>query len=492
MSKRKRTPEEVAKIEEQADEILAATPPPSDGREVVEVEFVKRDVIAWADLTAGGAPKQTMTNGMLCLQGLGLVCQQNVFTGRYTVNGNSVGAAFNGDLSDIITRKIRDVSRMRFGLDPGTEAMSDAMKRMCEENRFHPIQDYLKGLRWDGVPRLDQWLTTYCGVADTPLVRAQGRIVITAAVRRIFEPGCKFDSVLVLEGPEGAFKSSVVKALANGSRIGNEYFSDSPILNTEERKQQELTAGVWFYELAELAGMRKADQFAIKNFISKQEERARPAYGHFQEIRPRVCVFIGTFNTTPGGELIEYLNVGDQRRWWPVLVGVIDIPGLERDRDQLFAEAMFEYELGGNSDLYLPDDLEAAAKAVAKTREKVDPLADTLSTIYSDVVRMAQPVAKGRVTVTTDGTPITRLEDGGLLGRGVKLTKGEEAEPFAMYDPDGEVWVWSKYVGELVPPSRKSDGPGIGNAMRSLCWSSVEDRRIGSKASRVGSRAGAG
>jgi hypothetical protein len=456
-----------------ADEALAK--PPTEGREVVAVEFVQRERIKWADLTAGGQPKQTMHNAMRCLDALGLDCRQNVFTGRYTVNGLSVGA-FNGDLSDIITRKIRDVSRMRFGLDPGKEAMSDALKRVCEENRFHPLQDYLNGLKWDGVKRLDTWLTTYCGVKDDKLVRTQGRIVIMAAVRRIFEPGCKYDSVLVLEGPEGAFKSSIVKVLANGSRIGNEYFSDSSILNTEERKQMELTAGVWFYELAELAGMRKGDQHSIKNFISKQEERARPAYAEFQEIKPRACVFIGTFNTdAKTGEPIEYLNVGDQRRWWPALVGVIDIPGLERDRDQLFAEAMDDYFFGGGScDLYLPPALEAMAKKVAATREKVDPLADTLSTIFAEVSRMAQPGRDHHSCVTTDGKQVRRLGD----AAGVKLIKGDEAEPFAMVGPDGEVWVSAKYVVELIPQNRKHDGGGIGAAMRSQGWSPVKDRRL--------------
>jgi predicted P-loop ATPase len=473
------SPETAAALDAEADDILAATPPakPDDSKAVTDLVVIERTKIKWADTTAGGQPKQTMTNAMQCIDGLGLICEQNVFSGKYTVNGSSL-QTFNGDLSDVITRKIRDLSRAYFGLDPGTEATLDAMKRICEENRFHPLVNYLTSLKWDGVQRLDQWLTTYLSVADTPLVRAQGRIAIMAAVRRIFEPGCKFDSVLVLEGPEGVFKSSVVKVLANGSRIGNEYFSDSPILNTEERKQQELTAGVWFYELAELAGMKKAEQFAVKNFITKQEERARPAYGHFQEIKPRVCVFIGTFNTAPGGELIQYLNAGDQRRWWPVLVGNIDIPGLERDRDQLFAEAMFEYELGGERDLYLPPALEAEAKRMAATREKIDPLADTLSTIYRDVLRMRQPIADESVMLTADSKPVTRLE----TDAGIMLTKGEEAEPFAMYDPtSGGVWVSSKYVGELVPPARKSDGPGIGSAMRSLGWASVEDRRTGNK-----------
>ena len=176
-----------ARNEANAAAILAATPPP-DSREVVAVEFIKREKLAFADITAGGSPKQSMTNGVIALEALGLVCRQNVFTGRYSVNGASVGA-FNGDLSDILTRKIRAEARIRYGLDPGKEAMSDALKRTCEENRFHPIQDYLNPLQWDGERRLNTWPITYLGVADTPLVRAQGRIVIMAAVRRIFDAG---------------------------------------------------------------------------------------------------------------------------------------------------------------------------------------------------------------------------------------------------------------------------------------------------------------
>ena len=264
-----------------------------------------------------------MMNGLMAIQELGLDCKLDVFHNRYTINGTSLGG-FHGDASDMVTRKICQLSFMHFGLDPGLEATHQAVLRACEEHRFDPISDYLTGLKWDRVPRLDRWLTTYLGVKDTPLVRAQGKIVLTAAVSRVLDHGCKFDHVLVLEGPEGKRKSSVVQVLANGRHGNNENFSDSPILHVDERKQQELTKGVWFYELAELAGMRKADQFAIKNFITRQEERARPAYARFEEIQPRVCLFIGTFNTTPGGDLVEYLNPGDQRRWWPVLVGDID------------------------------------------------------------------------------------------------------------------------------------------------------------------------
>ena len=167
--------------------------------------------------------------------------------------------------------------------------------------------------------------------------------------------------------------------------------------------------------------MKKADQFAVKNFVSKQEERARPAYGRFEEIQPRVCVFIGTFNTAPSGELIEYLNAGDQRRWWPVLVGDIDIEGLERDRDQLFAEAMYEYQVLGTP-LYLPPSLETEARAIAATREQPDMLAEKLSGIASTV--LAAHRRKG-----SDAFDSLRVQP---TARGDKLFKCGEAEPFAM------------------------------------------------------------
>ena len=421
-----------------------------------------------------------MMNALAAISALSIDCKLDVFHNRKTINGTNLGG-FVGDVSDMVTRKFREMSFVRLGLDPGGEASYDAINRECEEHRYDPVLDYLTGLpEWDGVPRLGKWLTTYCGVKSTPLVDEQGRIVLVAAVQRIHEHGCKFDHVLVLEGPEGARKSSVVQVLACGRHGSNENFSDSPILHTDERKQQELTRGVWFYEIAELAGMKKADQFAVKNFISKQEERARPAYGRFEEIQPRVCVFIGTFNTTPSGELIEYLNAGDQRRWWPVLVGDIDIEGLERDRDQLFAEAMFEYQVLGTP-LYLPPSLEAEARAIAATREQPDMLAEKLSGIASTVIaahRRKQSDAFDSLQVQ-------------LTTRGDKLFKCGEAEAFAMVlkpteTGEGLIWVSTKYVVECSPPSRQNDGKGIAAAMRKLGWDRVEDRRSGGPKNRRG------
>jgi predicted P-loop ATPase len=472
MSKKKITPEKAAEIEAAVADIIDATPPPPDEVEVTDLVVIPRERIKWADTTVGGAPKNTMANSTQAIRALGLECKHDIFRDRRTVNGSNL-QSFVGDLTDPITRKIRELSRDRFGLDAGSEATYDAMMRACEENRFHPVRDKFDSLVWDGQSRIKTWMTDYLGVVGTPLTRAQGHIVLAAIVKRTFEPGCKFDYVLVLEGPEGGMKSSACRVLANGSPFSNEYFSDSTILNTDERKQQELTAGVVVYELAELAGMRKADQHAVKNFVTKQEERARAAYAKFNQSQPRSPVFIGTFNTTADLQLIEYLNPGDQRRWWPVLVGQININGLMEVRDQLFAEAMVEYNMFGGIKLFLSDELEASARDIAKSREKVDPLSETYSTLAADIKHMALKPS----SYTVDGKAVkreVRKDEVGLF------KVGEEAAPFAMRWANGDLWVSSKYVGELAPAGRKSDGNGLAAAMRRHKWVDVNDRCTGS------------
>ncbi|MET4216959.1 putative P-loop ATPase [Bradyrhizobium sp. LB14.3] len=460
MSKHKSKKTDVATIVD-----TAIMPAASNGTRLIPLE--RKDVI-WPEVVGRNAPaKNSMMNALKVIEELGLDCRYDVFHNRKMIDGTNL-SGFHGELSDAVTRKVRELSWSHLDYDPGTEATYQAVLRECEENRFNPILDYLTRLRWDGRPRLDTWLTRYLGVKDTPLVRAQGEIVLTAAVARIMKPGCKFDHVLVLEGPEGKGKSSVVQVLANGRRGCNDNFSDSPILAVDERKQQELTRGVWFYEMAELAGMRKADQFAIKNFITKQEDRARPAYGRFEEVQPRSCVFIGTFNTTAGGDLIEYLNVGDQRRWWPVLIGDIDVEALECDRDQLFAEAMANYDL--DMPLYLRPKLEAAARDEAAQREVTDPLADALSDLNASVLKMLHT----KIAPNGAGVSIANHNDGKLL------TVGDHAIPSA-FVTESEIWVSAKYVTTCLPSSRQNDAKGVGAALRKQGWTNVEDRRAGTK-----------
>src|SRR5262249_23476436 len=158
----------------------------------------------------------------------------------------------------------------------------------CEAVRFDPILDYLDSLRWDGQTRLDRWLGTYLGAANTPFVRAVGRLALMAGVRRAEEPGCKFDYLLVLEGPQRAGKSSALRILAGGAAN----FSDQGILHAKEQAQQEQMEGVWIYEVAELVGLKRAEVEFVKTFLSRTHDKARPAYGRFRTDQPRRCIFI--------------------------------------------------------------------------------------------------------------------------------------------------------------------------------------------------------
>jgi len=410
--------------------------------------------VNWPEQTANRRPKKhSMINARMAIQALELECKLDVFHGRYVVEGSPLGG-YVGELSDKVTRKLREMSFAYLGLDPGKDATYDGVLRACEHHAFDPVQDYLDSLVWDGTPRLEKWLTAYLGVEDTPLHRAWGRIVLVAAVRRIRDHGCKFDHVLVLEGPEGRDKSNTVQVLASGKAGGRDNFSDSTILNKDEKQQMELTKGVWFYEIAELAGMRKADVYSVKAFITRQEDRARPAYERFKELQPRVCIFIGTFNTTADSEVIEYLTTGDNRRWWPVLVGFIDIAALERDRDQLFAEAVFEDTVLGTP-IKLDPSLWEAATEVQKSRELSDPLADRLARLYANVT--ADDVA-ARLT----------LPDNRSVERGIDYIL-----------TDADVWVSAKLVIDLLPATLTSDGRRIAAAMHKLGWRRTNDNRAG-------------
>jgi Virulence-associated protein E len=328
----------------------------------------------WPDVNKYGVPQRTYRNARAAIGALGVTCQYDIFHDRQLVGGDLLGE-WAGEFSDAASAALRQIIVDQYDFDPGKENVNDAAMALCIENPFDPVNDYLSGPAWDGKHRLDSWVCEYLGAERSPLNFAVGKLALVAAVRRVRQPGCKFDHILMFEGLEGTRKSTAIQVLA-----GPDNFSDQTILSASDKEQQELVRGVWLYEIADLAGMKRANVEKIKAFVSRTHDRTRPAYGRHRVDAPRRCVFFGTTNED------NYLkSQTGNRRFWPVRTGTIDIDALRRDRDQLWAEAAAIEARG--LPLVLPEDLWAAARIAQDERREQDPwevvLADMRGTVFA-------------------------------------------------------------------------------------------------------------
>ena len=231
-----------------------------------------------------------------------------------------------------------------------------AVTKAVDDRSYHPIREFFETLpAWDGVERADTLLIDYLGAEDTPYVRAVTRKELCAAYCRVYHPGIKFDSMIVLNGDQGIGKSTLI------AKLGGEWYSDSLNLSDmNDKTAAEKLQGYWIMEIGELAGMRKADLDKVKAFISRQDDKYRASFGRRVTPHPRQCVFFGTTNSQNG-----YLrDITGNRRYWNVKVpGNGKYKPWDMDEDtvrQVWAEVMVYAKAGEK--LYLPSELEAYAK----------------------------------------------------------------------------------------------------------------------------------
>ena len=262
----------------------------------------------------------------------------------------------------------------------GKQALLDAADLAMSQRTFHPVREWLESLTWDGKERLDTLLIDYLGAEDNDLTRAMTRKHFTAAVARVMRPGCKYDYILTLIGPQGIGKSTLVKIM------GGDWFDDS-LTSIEGKEGMEQIRGKWLIEFGELTNYKKSTSEAYKAFISKQEDSYRPAYGRKVEVYPRQCVFFATTNEP------AFLK-GDtgNRRFWTVECDKDIIykdvwETLPDEREQIWAEAVQRFKQGER--LYLPRELEKVAQMRQEEHNEV--AADERTGIIEAFIRRPIP-----------------------------------------------------------------------------------------------------
>lgn len=225
--------------------------------------------------------------------------------------------------------------KREFHIDMSIDNCDRAVTVASQSNSFHPVRDYFDSLTWDQSPRLNTAAHVYFGAEQSDYVALVVRWWMIAAVARTYEPGCKVDNVLILEGAQGLKKSLALKILASPR-----WFSDTPI-DLQSKDAYLAMAGKLIVELAELESLRKADAGRAKAFFTSPVDHYRPPYGKRTIEVPRGCVFAGTVNHA------SYLqDTTGNRRYWPIACTRIDADALGRDRDALWAEAAHWYRAG--------------------------------------------------------------------------------------------------------------------------------------------------
>lgn len=261
--------------------------------------------------------------------------------------------------------------------------IADALAAVTHERSFHPVREYLEGLEeWDGIPRLEQLLIDYLGAENSLYVREVTKKTLVAAVARVMNPGCKFDYMLVLNGPQGIGKSTLF------AHLGGNWFTDSLGMNDmKDKTAAEKLQGSWILEVGELAGIKKAEVEAVKSFLSRQTDKYRPAFGRRTVEHPRQCIIVGSTNNDMG----FLRDSTGNRRFWPVRVDGVEAKRAPWNLNdytvkQIWAETIEGWKAG--EELFLTGDTAKEAieqqKLAMEADERVGFIKDFLDKLLPD------------------------------------------------------------------------------------------------------------
>jgi predicted P-loop ATPase len=255
--------------------------------------------------------------------------------------------------------------------------LSDAVTFVSGKYSYDPVKDYLNSIKWDGTPRIDNWLCTHMNAADNAYTRFVGKMTLVGACARIDKPGIKYDYMLILEGKQGIGKSEACKAL------GGEWFTEMS-LSDRTKETVESMQGAWIIEVPELSVFKKKDIESLKAFITITKDKQRLPYGRRSQIFPRRNIFIGTVNPSNSGYLTD--STGN-RRFLPVFCnGDINIGKILADKDQLWAEAWKAYK--EKSPLYLTGEISAMSYSEQSSREIDDAWQQEIKNYCKDRIRV--------------------------------------------------------------------------------------------------------
>ena len=330
-----------------------------------------------------------------------------------------------------------------------------AVTKVADDRAYHPIREFIESLpEWDKVPRVDTLLMDYLGAGDTAYVRAVTRKTLCAAISRVLRPGCKFDSMLVLNGPQGVGKSTLIAKLAG------EWFSDSLNLgDTKDKTAAEKLQGYWILEIGELAGLKKAEVETLRSFLSRQNDIYRAAFGKRATPHLRQCVFFGTTNAESG-----YLrDTTGNRRFWPVKT-----PGSGKKQSwnltheeilQIWAEALVYVRQGEK--LYLSPEMDALAKD--EQREAME--SDEREGLVREYLDTLLPERWAEMDLFERRNFLTGSDFGGLQEKGsVKRTNVSNME------------IWCECFGKERANLRRTDSNELTGILARLGWKREESK----------------